>query len=170
MNLLTLANILSVLPLIIICFNILRFIILTITNKKLTNHNYLCGILIATIIPQLIKKIPWHKNTYNITMRPKGARDTNYLSNNGICPDNTPGFPSGHMSTTAYIIMYNILYILNNYDSFNIIQRYILILSNIIILCLMGWARIYKKCHTFIQVCVGIIIGIIVAYIIFNKY
>lgn len=168
MSLLVFANILSVLPLIIIAYNIFKSFILFLFNNNITQLIYVIGLLVSSIVPQLIKKIPWAESTYHITMRPNGAKDTNYLSNNGLCANNTPGFPSGHMSTTSYFCIYNILFIINQTKLFNKLQKILLICTNLIIIFLMGWARIYKKCHTFIQVCAGIILGTIIA-IIFNK-
>jgi membrane-associated phospholipid phosphatase len=86
-------------------------------------------------------------------MRPEGAKDCDYLSCGGIVKPNSPGMPSGHMATTSYFVIYNILYIIkNNYNK-------MLIFGNIMLLILMGWARITKKCHNLSQVIAGTILG-----------
>ena len=51
---------------------------------------------------------------YRITRRPKGASNTDYLSKNGEASKDAPGFPSGHMTTTAFYSFYNAIENKNN--------------------------------------------------------
>ena len=73
MKLLIIANILSVLPLLIIIFSIIRFVVNLLINQNYNNLFYLVGILLSTYIPQCIKKLLFDY-TFNVTMRPQGAK------------------------------------------------------------------------------------------------
>ena len=119
--------------------------------------------IISTFSAQTLKYlVPYPTWFYKYSMRPEGACDCDYLSSCGPVPENTPGLPSGHMSTTSYFVIYNILYILkNNYNK-------LLIIPNIILLIGMGWARIKKLCHNLTQVIAGTFLGALIAYIFFK--
>lgn len=163
------SKILSVLP-------FYYFIFLGIINAYLFATNilifkrlflYTLGIISATIFSEMIKKcIKPIGILKNIWYRPKGAKGCDYLSIKGFAPDFTPGFPSGHMSTTSYFTFYN-MYLLNKYWKPSL-SRNIVILCNFLFLTSMGWARMYKKCHTFTQVIGGSIFGGIIATIFYK--
>ena len=131
---------------------------------------YMLGIFSATIFSESIKKgitpPSWLKH---IWYRPKGAKGCDYLSIKGYAPPFTPGFPSGHMSTTSYFVSYNIYKLLERQ---NTLKRNSYISINLLILITMGWARMQKKCHTFIQVAGGSIFGSLIGYVFytFDKY
>ena len=158
-----LENIISVIPLLFFGFgfiNIFNKIYIQVPFKETVKYFY--GLIISTFSAQALKYlVPYPKWFHKYSMRPKGASNCNYLSSCGQVPENTPGFPSGHMSTTSYFVVYNILYILtNNYNK-------LLIIPNIILLVAMGWARIKKLCHNLIQVISGTFLGALIAYIFF---
>ena len=121
---------------------------------------YTLGITTSTLLTEIVKKFIT-PNTYlkKIWYRPKGAKGCDYLSINGYTPDFTPGFPSGHMATTAFFVFYNLLNV-HKYDKF---LKILYTISNVSLLVLMGWARMYKKCHNFIQVVAGSAVGGITA-------
>jgi membrane-associated phospholipid phosphatase len=151
----TLANLISILPLFF--YGSELFIIATKLIKQMDptiNIKYFYGLVVSTHLAQAFKYlIPYPKWTYGYTMRPEGATDCDYLSCGGLVKPNSPGMPSGHMATTSYFVIYNILYIIkNNYNK-------MLIFGNIILLIFMGWARIEKKCHNLSQVIAGTILG-----------
>tara|TARA_B110000285_G_scaffold204459_1_gene241431 strand:- start:431 stop:919 length:489 start_codon:yes stop_codon:yes gene_type:complete len=158
------ANVISFIPLLFFGTEFINII------NKIYNHlpfkenvKYFYGLIISTFSAQTLKYlIPYPKWFYKYSMRPEGACDCDYLSRGGQVSENTPGLPSGHMSTTSYFVVYNILYILkNNYNKF-------LIVPNIILLIAMGWARITKLCHNLIQVISGTCLGSLIAYIFFT--
>ena len=161
---LTIANIISVFPLL---FYISQLLVITsklINKLDITiNVKYFYGLISSTYVAQAFKYlIPYPKWSYKYTMRPEGARDCDYLSCGGVVKPNSPGMPSGHMTTTGYFVVYNILYILkHNYNK-------ILIVANIILLLIMGWARITKKCHNLIQVVCGTILGSLMGWLFFK--
>ena len=162
---LTLSNIISVFPLLFYISEL--FIIISKLIQKLDfsiNIKYFFGLIVSSYSAQVLKYlIPYPKWTYNVTMRPEGARDCDYLSCGGIVKENSPGMPSGHMATTGYFVVYNILYIIkHNYPKG-------LIVGNIILLIAMGWARITKKCHNLIQVMCGTILGSLIGALFFTK-
>lgn len=161
---LTIANIISVFPLL---FYISQLLVITsklINKLDITiNVKYFYGLISSTYVAQAFKYlIPYPKWSYKYTMRPEGARDCDYLSCGGVVKHDSPGMPSGHMTTTGYFVIYNILYIIkHNYNKS-------LIVANIILLIIMGWARITKKCHNLIQVVCGTILGSLIGWLFFK--
>lgn len=159
---LKIANIISFLPLLIF---IIEFIIIIkkylLKQPFLNNLIYYYGLILSPSIAQVLKYIiPYPKWMHKYTMRPDGARDCNYLSNNGLRAKNSPAMPSGHMTTTSYFVIYNSLSYIKQNKLINIIP-YILLLIG------MGWSRIYKLCHNLIQVIFGIILGSIIGLLFF---
>jgi membrane-associated phospholipid phosphatase len=128
---------------------------------------YTLGIISATLFSEIIKKCVTPVGILkNFWYRPKGAKGCDYLSIKGFAPDFTPGCPSGHMSTTSYFVIYNILLLYKYWPtSFN---RITIVILNLVFLGLMGWARMYKKCHTLTQVIGGTIFGGIIATIFYR--
>lgn len=160
----TLENIISFIPVLFYGFgfiNLINKIYIQEPFKEISIYFY--GLIISTFSAQALKYvIPYPKSFYAFSMRPEGACDCDYLSSCGLLPENTPGLPSGHMSTTSYFVVYHILYILkNNYNK-------LLIIPNIILLIGMGWARIKKLCHNLTQVISGTLLGGLIAYIFFK--
>ena len=149
-------------------FYVIEF--LNILYKFFKNYNiipnikYFYGLCLSTIIAQGLKYlIPYPNWFHKYSMRPKGASNCDYLSCGGIVKDNTPGLPSGHMTTTAYFVIYNVLYIIKNK-----INK-LFIIPNIFLLIIMGWARITKLCHNMVQVISGTILGIFLGILFFYK-
>ena len=162
------SKILSVLPFYYFIFlgTVNTFMIITHNIQLKQLFLYTIGIIFATLFSETIKKIKPPNNIFkNIWYRPYGAKGCDYLSIKGIAPDFTPGFPSGHMSTTSYFVIYNILAYKDSKPS---VKRNTIIVLNLILLTLMGWARIYKKCHTIIQVIGGTILGGGIATLFYN--
>ena len=147
---LNLENLLSILPFFIHIFYFLKIVYYYNLNKNELIKKYiklLSLLLFSALTAQTLKYIfPYPKSLYKYTMRPEGACDCNYLSNDGLRLPNTPGFPSGHMTSTSFFVANNIF---NGYP----------ILPNLIYLGLMGWARIVKKCHNIPQVIAGTLLG-----------
>lgn len=166
------ANIISVIPLLIIIYYGLTFVYNTIlyisgfNNTQLFEHfKNLFGLLYVTSSIQLFKYIiPYPKKWYNITMRPIGACDCDYLSSKGPVI-NKCGMPSGHMGTTSFFAVSNIIYLIKNKN--NNLINITLILLNIGLIIIMGWARIIKLCHNVPQVILGNLYGSLVSYLFF---
>lgn len=129
-------------------------------------HSFLFAlyILFADIIVSLLKRLPYSKSSpfYIHTRRPKGATRCDYLSRNTDYSDESPGFPSGHMTTTALFSTYQVMK--------NPSLNYIIIHG--LLLIIMGMARYYKKCHTILQIGAGTILGVGfgVLYVFGEKY
>lgn len=128
---------------------------------------YTLGIITSTLLTEIVKKFV-NPNKYfkKYWYRPKGAKGCDYLSVSGYTPEYTPGFPSGHMATTAFFVFYNLIqtYNLTNKDN---ITKIFYNTSNISLLALMGWARMYKRCHSLVQVIAGTVVGGITASIFY---
>ena len=99
---------------------------------------------------------------FSFAKRPVGAKGCDLFS---LGPDvsGKPGFPSGHMSSTSFVCVYNIILLLKSNYVKNLFKpnylRYILIFVNVLLIFLMGWARHFKKCHNIIQILGGIVLG-----------
>ena len=176
------ANIISVIPLLIIIyyiFNLIYNIILHCLGFKTTNlfqqFKNVFGLLCVTSTIQLFKYIiPYPQKWHNITMRPNGACDCDYLSSKGVVI-NKCGMPSGHMGTTSFFAISNIIFLIKNIKSLkNNNQNNLSVFFNTILICLnlgliitMGWARIIKLCHNLPQVILGTFYGTIIAYLFY---
>ena len=174
------ANIISIIPLLIIIYYSLNLIYTIIlhsfgfkSNNLLQKFKNIFGLVCVTSTIQLFKYIiPYPKNWHNITMRPNGACDCDYLSSKGVVI-NKCGMPSGHMGTTSFFAVSNIIFLINNIKNNNqnnssIFYYTILICLNLGLIIIMGWARIVKLCHNLPQVILGTFYGTIISYFFFN--
>ena len=145
---LNLQDVLSLMPFLIQMY---YFCLIFYYKDRERNLKVFIGMLSSAFIAQFMKyTISYPKYLYKYIMRPPDACNCNYLSNNGSISLNTPGFPSGHMATTAFFVLYNIETLKNNY---------LLITLNTVYFFMMGWARIVKKCHNIYQVIGGSLLG-----------
>ena len=157
MSLLKIANLLSLLPFL---YFIWKFVLILYNyfNKVnvIKNVIYLYFLVVSTFSAELLKiLVPYPKSFFPYSMRPEGAKNCDYFSLNGLAKANTPGLPSGHMTTTTFVM---VTYILENINSFK------KIIVSLFFIIAMGWARIYKKCHNKTQVICGIILGTLYAF------
>jgi len=147
----------SILPLVFILVSFHNFII----NFDLKELRFLVWMISTSLLVELIKRIKYPKNLHKLTNRPEGCFNTDFLSRNGPQPNNTPGFPSGHMALTTLFCYKKILEL----DDTNFYGK----IYYCIITLLMGISRYYKKCHTIFQILVGGIVGAISGKI-YKKY
>ena len=124
---------------------------------------YFGGLISAEILKRIFYK------QFEGTERPQGAKGCDFFS---IGPDvsGRRGFPSGHMTVTAACCVLIILFLALKSESINIKNNTLrlgLILGNIVLIILMGWARHYKKCHNLLQIGGGTILGTIIAALLF---
>ena len=117
----------------------------------------LFGIVITTLTTDLIKRLPYPEYFWNVTRRPNGAKNTDFLSKNGLCKKDAPGFPSGHMSATSFFATLTILYFSQN----NFMGKFV---SSSLVL-FMGWSRWFKGVHNIPQIIGGTLYGISCAYV-----
>ena len=126
-------------------------------------------------ITKIIKKTKISIVFIKLTRRPEGAFNTDMLSRNGKVKSTTPGFPSGHMTTISFFVVYMILRKWDfegsfiNYFSNNLVFN----IFNISLIFLMAWARYYKKCHNITQIIGGFIYGSLTGalyYFIVGRY
>ena len=164
-------NIVSVIPLFFIsipCVKLFYNILFSMSIRNLLL--YTSGIIITTTSIQMFKQLPYPSYLHKYTMRPKGATGCDYLSSKGLCRDNTPGMPSGHMGTTAFFIIYNYLYITQHYPAHYLhykLPRSTLFTLFTGLLIIMGWARNKKKCHNIWQIIIGSIYGGFMGYVFY---
>ena len=149
----------SVIPL---CMYISLLYVYVITGEKKTV--YLCMYLFTCdVIVMCLKRYPWKGKMYSITRRPKGATQCDYLSRKNNYTDDSPGFPSGHMTsiTVFSISMMIYLFKMQKYDL--IYLRIPIVIFHILLIFLMGVARYVKGCHSPLQIIVGFILGCILS-------
>lgn len=121
--------------------------------------------LLSTVLTDIIKRFPYSMcgdTIYKLSRRPDGACNCDYLSKAGKCAENANGFPSGHMSTTTSFSVLMILFFMKRYNvSFMILLKnnpMIVFISSLLVPS-MAWSRYYKKCHSILQIVVGILLG-----------
>jgi hypothetical protein len=136
----------------------------SIVNLDIESFKFLMGLLTATLSSDVLKRIPYPDALYQITRRPEGASNCDYLSKNGPASKNAPGFPSGHMTTTGFFATYIILEAELSFTELTTKQKPLIFVSVSLILA-MSWARYYKKCHNITQIIGGIVWGSLVGYL-----
>ena len=157
----------SLLPVVIYFSLLYNFLIDPI--KNLIDMFLFIYILSADYLVKIIKNINYPKKMYKITRRPEGAYNTDYLSRNGKVYPDTPGFPSGHMTSITIFSVFMILakwrfngslgdFIFNN-------KRYTFV--HLFLILITGMARYFKKCHNIFQIVGGIIFGLFLAGIFY---
>jgi hypothetical protein len=159
------ADYLSVLPLVYVVIICIYYTLSAIDIvPSVFSERYILGYFVSIFLAQLIKYILYP--LFDFAKRPQGARGCDYHSRKGDC-SGKPGCPSGHMSTTAYFVVFNLL-ILNktNYIK-SPLNKQIFTSLNIGLLLLMGWARYYKLCHSICQIILGSLLGAFLAWIFF---
>lgn len=167
--LLEIADIISIFPL-VICLGLLYNFLIN-PDKNILDLILVSIIILANFSVYLIKRLPYPDSLYDITRRPNGAINSDYLSRNGVCPINSPGMPSGHMTTMALFSSFMILSLWHTSSEKNIgkfIKNNIMfIMINIGLVILTAFARYYKKCHTPLQIILGFFYGSFIAYVSF---
>uniref|UniRef100_A0A6C0HD50 Phosphatidic acid phosphatase type 2/haloperoxidase domain-containing protein n=1 Tax=viral metagenome TaxID=1070528 RepID=A0A6C0HD50_9ZZZZ len=108
------------------------------------------GILVTTSVNPLKHIIVKQFPNIDFLYRPQGAFNCDFLNNGGKA-GGEPGFPSGHMAVSTYIITSLYLYYNKGLD------------LGILYILLVAFARINKKCHNIYQVIGGMIYGYSVA-------
>lgn len=114
------------------------------------------GLMFTTLSTDLIKRLPYPNFLWEITRRPEGAKNTDFLSKNGLSRKDAPGFPSGHMSSTVFILLIS---------SYYFVETNIGHLLNLLIILLMAWSRWFKGVHNIFQILGGIGYGSLCAYV-----
>ena len=173
--LLLFADYISLIPIVIYFGLLYSFLINPIKNHL--DVVFLIVILLSDRSVKYFKSLKYPEIMYDITRRPEGASNCDFFSRKGPVKYGTPGFPSGHMTTVTFFSVFIILlgyhnFIKNNpHNSQNfinfIIEKNMLIITNLLLIILTGWARCYKGCHNLFQVFGGFILGSIYAFIFY---
>ena len=166
MNILKIANAISLIPFIIVVTLPINIISNKLIYNEYKNIKFFIGFLFVSFTIELLKKFPYPECLFSYTMRPIDACDCDSLNIGGKLEINTPGCPSGHMGSISYFAFYNILYLLNSNKNIKFINLQIFLY--IILILSMAWARITKKCHNLTQVVLGTIYGVLLAYIFYK--
>lgn len=128
---------------------------------------FLVGLAISTLTTTLLKYLALlavkDPSTHSFLFRPKGAFDCDLFCRDGD-RSSKPGMPSGHMSTTMFF---------TSFVYYNVFQGKPWTLSKriyVIWACayvpLMAMARFFKKCHTPLQIALGMALGLTISIII----
>lgn len=115
------------------------------------------SVLLASLLSELVKF--WTRTLpYTCLKRPAGAKNCDALGQDGD-QEGQPGFPSGHVATTA--AFWTGAWILAPAP-----YKIWITVVGIGSVGAMAWARIQKHCHTGIQVAAGAVIGSLLASIL----
>jgi membrane-associated phospholipid phosphatase len=117
------------------------------------------GLIISIVLHLIIKNITtgWYPPIFK---RPGGANNCNLFNKGGLV-DKKSGFPSGHVTAISFFM--ETLLLRNNIR--DLLNKLYFNIPTI----LVGYARIQKGCHNFIQVIVGYLLGYYVANILYNN-
>ncbi len=144
-------------------YPILQFIITANLHYLL----FLCGLVASTLITTLLKyaariavKDP-SKHSY--LFRPSGAFDCDLFCRDGD-QSSKPGMPSGHMSTVAFFTTYVYLNTFRGHPW--TLNKWIYVSWACTYVPLMAMARYFKKCHTPLQILVGMLMGLAVSIVL----
>ena len=105
---------------------------------------------------ELVKHATRHTK-WKCLKRPDGAADCN-ISNGGGPVAGRPGFPSGHCATSAVFWTCVLLSVPGQY-------RIPTMIVGVLATVAMMWARMQKRCHTFLQCISGVALGIAVGFL-----
>lgn len=164
---LLLADIISLFPL-VICLSLL-YNFLVRPGENILDLILFIVIIVSDFFVKYLKRLDYPTEWYEITRRPDGASNCDYLSRKGKCKPGTPGMPSGHMTSISIFAVFMILLRINYGDTmgFNITSLMFL-LVNLGLIVLTAFARYYKKCHNGYQIIAGTILGSIIGSITFG--
>lgn len=121
-----------------------------------SNFLWVASVLVAPFSAEAIKKFTRWMGWIDCCTRPTGAKDCDIWNRNGDQSGN-PGFPSGHLATTAAFWTGAYLVSEEKYKPWVLIVGIVGIMG-------MIWARMQKRCHTFVQTIAGTLLGAGIAY------
>lgn len=118
------------------------------------------GFILAIFIHSIFKNLTTNLEPSYIFKRPDGAMNCGLFNTGGLV-DKQSGFPSGHMSSISFVMLYLLLKTKNlTFSNF--------MLYNFPIL-LVAIGRYMKGCHTLIQILAGYLLGGLLAYYLYPK-
>jgi len=124
---------------------------------------YFIVFVIAILLNASVELIKAHSkpyiHTYSWLQRPVGACDCNSL-NMGGSVGTKPGFPSGHVTMTTFLL--TCIFALSLQQR----QRIALLPLYTILILAVAWARVEKRCHYVVQTIAGAVYGLVVAIIL----
>lgn len=157
----------SLLPIVIYFSLIYNFLINPL--KNIVDLFLFIYILATDYLVKIIKHLEYPQKLYKITRRPEGAYNTDYFSRNGKVSEDTPGFPSGHVTGVTIFSIFMILikwrFQGNFVNFFNENKRYTLV--HLFLIFITGVARYVKKCHNLFQIFGGFIFGTFMSIIFY---
>jgi membrane-associated phospholipid phosphatase len=114
--------------------------------------------LIYTV--EFIKHAVVKWSSHKVFLRPAGACDCTLLLAGGNVGGN-PGFPSGHMASTVFVCVSLVLC-----SPLSSRAKNVLLLLSAVYIILMGYSRYAKACHNMTQICVGVVLGLVWAFLV----
>jgi membrane-associated phospholipid phosphatase len=147
-----LANAISML---VIVYTGVPFLLAAVSPSQ---QNFMWGasVLVGPMVAEAIKQLTRVLGMQDWCKRPPGAANCDTWNRNGS-QAGAPGFPSGHMTTTAGFWFGAFLLCPAEY------RIYVIAIGTFAIL-LMAWARMQKRCHTLLQVVAGTLLGAGISY------
>lgn len=154
----------SVSNLALVCFPFLNFLI----TSNIYYGVFCLAIILCHVITVGLKLFTSKTFTNPIFLRPRHARNCDYMCRNGLV-GGKPGFPSGHMSSTLVFFTFIILYKLK-VEGAQFADMISLTLVSASYILATAFARYYKGCHNITQIVAGSILGSTIGLIMFKVY
>lgn len=134
--------------------------VLAIYSGDIRQVHWGAAVLLSSAASEVIKK--WTQGLpYICLKRPQGAAGCNAVGNDGD-QSGAPGFPSGHVATTA--AFWTGAWLLTPPS-----WRPWAAGAGLAATGLMAWSRLVKRCHTGLQVVAGGMLGVLIAFSLVKK-
>ena len=147
----------------IIAITLFPLLSIAVNGSFAVNTLLLIGTTITHLVCKNIKLLTY-KIDKDIFKRPIGASNCNIMCHNGNV-SGKPGFPSGHVAQATFFFTFLSLALF--YKTGKKLNNSFIFVS-ISYIGLTCFARLYKKCHTPMQVLAGFITGIIIAFMLYT--
>lgn len=130
--------------------------ILFIISKDTLHIFAFLGSVTTTLVSETLKYTIFK----NISVRPQGASNCNYLCNDGD-QSGRPGMPSSHSAEATFFAAFYFYYTKNPYVRFGLVVYALSVMA----------ARYIKRCHTIYQLVAGSLLGLILtaSFIVLKK-
>lgn len=126
------------------------------------------SIIVCHLVTAGLKRLTASYVAHPAFLRPLHARNCDIMCRNGLV-GGKPGFPSGHMSSTALFCTLIILY---KYRVTGSTKFELMVLGAVAFAFTMltALARFYKGCHNIIQIGCGTVLGVVLGFTAFEAY
>jgi membrane-associated phospholipid phosphatase len=119
--------------------------------------------MLTIYIHSKFKEFTTNMEPKSIFKRPRGATDCSIFNDGGLV-DQHSGFPSGHVSSISFLMMYEMFKRTAHQLT---VHTYLMYMIPVL---LIGMSRYAKGCHTIGQIVAGYLLGTYMAYLLFYNF